>query len=116
PIVFSGETNTSPMMASPYPSFITVSNVGGVLVGATVTLTNYSDSSPQANEVLVVSPSLADTLLMSDIGSNQTKVAGLTLTFSNCIPPIYLPSGPGSPAITNGVYSPTPNTPITIFP
>ncbi|MGH8022195.1 MAG: beta strand repeat-containing protein, partial [Limisphaerales bacterium] len=116
-IVLAGETNFgSPMMASPYPSIITVTNVGGVLVGVTATLTNYSDTAPPADEVLLVSPAQLDTMLMAGVGSNQTAVTSLTLTFSNCIPPAYLPFGMGSPAITNGVYSPTTNGHLTIFP
>lgn len=116
-IVIAGETNTgSAMLASPYPSIITVTNVGGVIVGVTTTVTNFSDGSPPAVEMLLVSPSLSDTMLMAGAGSNQTAVTSLTLTFSNCVPPIYLPSGKGSPRMTNGVYNPTQDGGITPFP
>jgi uncharacterized delta-60 repeat protein len=120
-IIFYGETNNSiPMMASPYPSIITVTNVGGVLVGATVTLTNYSDTSPQANQVLVVAPNLSDTLLMANVGSAQVKATSVTLTFSNGAA-FYLPQTNSlAMPITNGVYNPTQYTNsvigITNFP
>ncbi|HEY1790904.1 MAG TPA: Calx-beta domain-containing protein [Verrucomicrobiae bacterium] len=116
-IVFSGTTNSSPMIASPYPSIITVSNVGGVLVGVTTTLTNYSCSSPQANEVLLVSPGLADSLLMAGIGDAQINARSVTLTFSNCVPQNFLPFDTSvSTPLTNGVYNPTQYGGITIFP
>jgi uncharacterized delta-60 repeat protein len=118
PIVFTGTTNSSPVIASPYPSIITVTNVGGVLVGATVTLTNYSDTAPPANEVMVVAPNLSDTLLMSGVGSSQQRATSVTLTFSNCVPANPLPySVYPAPAvtITNGVYNPT-QIGITFFP
>jgi hypothetical protein len=116
-ITIPGETVPGiPVIASPYPSIITVTNVGGVLIGVTTTITNFSDTSPQADELLLVSPAQLDAMLMAGVGSNQTAVTSLTLTFSNCVPPIYLPSGKGSPAITNGVYNPTQDGGITIFP
>jgi hypothetical protein len=116
-IVFSGTTNSAPMIASPYPSIITVSNVGGVLVGVTTTLTNYSCSSPQANEVLLVSPGLSDTMLMAGIGDAQVNATSVTLTFSNCIPQNFLPFDTSIPTpITNGVYNPTQYGGITTFP
>jgi len=120
-IIFYGETNNSiPMLASPYPSIITVTNVGGVLVGATVTLTNYSDTSPQANQVLVVAPNLSDTLLMANVGNAQVKATSVTLTFSNGAA-FYLPQTNSlAMPITNGVYNPTQYTNsvigITNFP
>ena len=107
-IVILQSTNGSPQIASLYPSIITVSNVNGVLVGVTATLTNFSDTSPKAVSVLLVAPGQQDTLLMSDVGTNQVAAQGVTLTFSNCIPPFFLPSTNNTATpITNGVYSPT---------
>ncbi|HEV2320277.1 MAG TPA: Calx-beta domain-containing protein [Verrucomicrobiae bacterium] len=116
-ISIPGEISSVPMIASPYPSIITVTNVGGVLVGVTATITNFSDTSPQADELLLVSPSLADTLLMAGVGNAQVAASHVTLTFSNCVPPFYLPytTSTSSP-ITNGVYNATQYGGITIFP
>jgi hypothetical protein len=112
-IVITGESvEGDPVIAAPYPSIITVTNVGGVLVGVTTTLTNYSDQSPQAVQVLLVSPSLEDTLLMAGAGPKQFSATGVTLTFSNCVPANPVPST----TLTNGVYSPTQTGGITPFP
>ncbi len=114
-IVFSPAPASPPFytLASPYPSIITVSNVGGVLVGVTATITNYSDQSPPANEVLLVSPDELDTMLMAGVGSNQLSATHLTLTFSNGVPANSLPV---AAQLTNGVYNPTQNGTITTFP
>ena len=111
------------MIASPYPSIITVTNVGGVLVGATVTLTNFSSSSPQAVGVLVVSPAQQDTLLMQGVGSANAGQNHLILTFSdaglNFLPSVTYSNGVVIP-IPSGVYKPTQYTnalgPLPTFP
>jgi Calx-beta domain len=109
-------SSSGPQIASPYPSIITVSNVGGVLVGSTVTLTNFSETSPQAVDVLVVSPEQADTLLMAHVGSQNVGVKNVTLTFSNAVPPVYLPISTSTQPLTNGVYNPSQDGPYLNFP
>jgi hypothetical protein len=69
-------------IASPYPSFITVSNVGGDIIKATVTLTNINETSPGSVDVLVVSPAQADTLLMANAGG-QNNIKLVTLKFDD---------------------------------
>src|SRR5208283_2993509 len=51
-------------IASPYPSSISVRNVGGVLVKSVVTLTNLNHGYTKDIEALVVSPAGQDTLIM----------------------------------------------------
>jgi hypothetical protein len=114
--IYPAAANNQIAIASPYPSVITVSNVGGVLVGSTVTLTNFTASSPQAVGVLVVSPQEQDTLLMSGVGTANVGANKVTLTFSdaatNSLPSTTTLSTP----ITNGVYQPTQDGAIPNFP
>ena len=103
-------------IAAPYPSVITVSNVGGVLIGTSVTFTNFTHTSPQAVGALVVSPAQQDTLIMADVGTQNVGANHVTLTFSdtatNSLPSTTTVSTP----ITNGVYKPTQDGPLPNFP
>jgi len=104
------------MIATPYPSTINVSSLGGVITKATVTLTNLSHQSLNDVSVLVVSPDEQDTLLMQHVGTPGIPVNHLTLTFddsavTNLPGSSYLPI-----TITNGTYKPTFYPPATIFP
>ncbi len=84
--------NTS---ATPYPSTISVSGLGGQVTRATVTLTNLNHTWPSDVDVLLVSPPTADSasgrksLLMAKAGSSFT-VNNVSLTFddtaSNSLP------------------------------
>jgi uncharacterized delta-60 repeat protein len=89
----------------PYPSPITVSNLGGVLIKAVVTLTNMTHSAPSAVNVLLVSPGQKDTLLMSHVGGGQFggAVNGVTVTLDDAA----TNSLPSNGQITNGVYKPS---------
>ena len=102
--------------ASPYPSIINVSGVGGTLIKATVTLTNVNHTSPQDIDALVVSPGAQDTLLMSGAGG-QVVMKNVTVTFddaaTNALPPSSIIPQIG---ITNGTYQPTGYLPIPAFP
>jgi uncharacterized delta-60 repeat protein len=104
-----------PAIASPYPSTITVTNVGGVLVGASVTLTNFTATSPHALDVLVVSPAQQDTLIMANVGTANAGQNNLTLTFSdaalNYLPMVTETNSVVTP-IPSGSYKPTQYTPI----
>jgi uncharacterized delta-60 repeat protein len=99
-------------MATPYPSIINVSNMGGVIIKATVTLTNLSHQSLYDVDALLVSPAQRDTLLMSHVGTPGVWGTHLTLTFDDATNYPHLPS---SGAVTNGTYNPTQNG-GTIFP
>jgi hypothetical protein len=116
PITISAASATGvPTIASPYPSIITVSNVGGVLIGTTAVLTNATLSSPQAVGVLVVSPAQQDTLIMSGVGTPNVAANHVTLTFSDAATN-SLPSNTQTAPITNGVYKPTQDGTIPNFP
>jgi hypothetical protein len=97
-------------IASPYPSGIVVSNVGGVVVKSVVTLTNLYHGYTKDIEALVVSPAGADTLLMSHAGNGS--VSKITLTFDD--------AAPNSLSSTNGLVTgtnkPTAYPSTTIFP
>ena len=84
--------NTS---ATPYPSTISVSGLGGLVSRVTVTLTNFNHTWPSDVDVLLVSPPTPDSatgrkaMLMSKCGSSYTA-NNVTLTFddaaSNLLP------------------------------
>jgi hypothetical protein len=113
-----------PAIATPYPSIINVSNVGGVLISSTVTLTNFTATSPQALGVLVVSPGQQDTLLMANVGTADAGQYNLTLTFVdsalNYLPAVTATNINGTNyviPIPSGTYKPTQYNPIpTSFP
>jgi uncharacterized delta-60 repeat protein len=107
PIIINDDT-----IATPYPSIINVSNVGGVVIKATVTLTNLSHQSLWDVNALLVSPAQQDTLLMSHVGTPGYFATHLTLTFDDATNYPFLPS---SGAVTNGTYNPT-QYGETIFP
>jgi len=104
-------------IATPYPSIINVSGVGGVLVKATVTLTNLSHASPEDIDVLLVAPGQQDTLIMAHAGGQNT-INHVTLTFDdNTNYPFLPPSSYPQSTITNGTYRPTAySTNSLIFP
>jgi len=112
----ASSANFQAAIATPYPSMIVVSNVGGVLVGTSVTFTNFTHTSPNAVGALVMSPGQQDTLLMSGVGTPNVGANNVTITFSdaatNSLPPTTTVSTP----ITNGVYKPTQDAAIPNFP
>jgi len=100
---------------SPYPSAIAVSNLGGVLIKAVITLTNMTHSAPAAINALLVSPNQNDTLFMSHAGGGQFggAIHGVTLKFDDST---NHPSLPSDHQITNGVYNSTQYGGAPIFP
>jgi len=97
--------------ASPYPSGITISNVGGVVIKTTITLTNLTHGSASDINALLVAPNQADTLIMSHAGG-PLAVNGVTLQFDDAA----TNSLPVNSQITNGVYKPTGYLPAPNFP
>lgn len=87
-IVINDNPLAPPTTATPYPSTINVSGLGGQVTKATVTLTNFNHSWPSDVDVLLVSPPTLDaptgrkSLLMSKAGSSFT-VNNVTLTFDD---------------------------------
>jgi len=99
-------------IASPYPSSINVSNVGGVVVKATATLTNLSHGSVYDIDALLVAPNAQDTLLMAHVGTIGISASHITLTFDDWAASSLTNSG----AITSGTYKPTAYPPLPLFP
>jgi uncharacterized delta-60 repeat protein len=97
-------------IASPYPSGIVVTNVGGVVIKSVVTLTNLYHGYTKDIQALVASPAGQDTLLMGHAGNGS--VAKITLTFDD--------AATNSLSSTNGLVTgtnqPTAYPPTTIFP
>jgi len=89
-------------MASPYPSAINVSGLSGTITRVTVTLSNFTHTAPHDVNVLLVSPSGGETLLMANNGGNH-QVSNLTLTFDDnagsCLP--------SSSQLTSGTFRPS---------
>ncbi|HXJ74116.1 MAG TPA: Calx-beta domain-containing protein, partial [Candidatus Dormibacteraeota bacterium] len=98
-------------MATPYPSTIAVSNLAGTIVKTVVTLSNLSHTYPQDVNVLLVSPSAQDTLLMSHAGGS-TNVAKITLTFDDAA----TNSLPSVNVLTTGTNKPTSYFSTPVFP
>ena len=97
--------------ASPYPSIINVTGVGGDLIKATVTLNKLTHSNPRDVSALVVSPSGTNTLLMSHVGGDGYSATNLVLTFDDAAASL-----PFAGAITNGTYKPTSTNQPNAFP
>jgi Calx-beta domain len=106
PIIINDDT-----IASPYPSDIIVSNVGGMLIKATVTVTNLNHTWPSDIDMLLVSPAAQDTLLMGHAGASYT-IRNVTLTFDDAA----TNSLPLTNMITSGTNKPTAYLPVPNFP
>jgi subtilisin-like proprotein convertase family protein len=101
-------TNSDPISipssgaSTPYPSTINVSGLSGSINSLTVTLTNLSHTWPDDIDVLLVGPTGAKALLMSDVGGSS-GINNVTLTFE----PTAVAFLPYSGSITSGSYKPT---------
>ena len=94
----------------PYPSTIAVSGVTGLVGKVTATLSNFNHTYPHDVSVLLVSPTGANTLLMSHV-SDQGFVTGANLTFDDsAATPL-----PASGSIASGVWLPTAYSPAPVF-
>jgi hypothetical protein len=99
-------------IATPYPSSINVSNLGGEVVKATVTLTNLSHGSVYDIDALLLAPNAQDTLLMAHVGTIGISASHITLTFDDAAANSLTNSG----AITSGTNKPTAYPPLPLFP
>jgi len=97
-------------IASPYPSSIVVTNLGGVVVKSVVTLTNLYHGWTPDIEALVVSPAGPDTLLMANEGNG--KVTKITLTFDDAA----TNSLSNTNVLVTGTYKPSRTNSVTTFP
>ncbi len=98
--------------ASPYPSVISVSGVGGSLIKATVTLNKFSHTDPHDVSALVVAPAGTNTLIMAHAGQNGYGATNLVIIFDNAATNKL----PSTGYITNGTYKPTQIAPPYSFP
>jgi len=88
--------------ATPYPSAINVSGLGGTVSNVTVTLRNLTHTWPADVDVLLVGPGGQKVLLMSDtVGGNALNSITLTLSDAAAV------GLPQSFAVASGSYKPT---------
>ncbi|PYS99489.1 MAG: hypothetical protein DMF63_11565 [Acidobacteria bacterium] len=88
--------------ANPYPSGAVVSGVSGWVTKATVTLEDFSHSSPADVDLLLVGPNGKRVVLMSDVGGSH-PVTNARLVFSDDA----ASNLPGVDPIISGTYKPT---------
>jgi len=98
----NGAPATTSGIASPYPSTINVSGVDRVIDNVSVTVNWLTHTYPQDLDILLVSPSGTNVLLMSDVGGGGPGVSGATLVFDDSGAPIPVSTNPGY-----GIYRPT---------
>ncbi|MCW9681149.1 proprotein convertase P-domain-containing protein, partial [Dolichospermum planctonicum UHCC 0167] len=84
--------------SNPYPSIINVSGTSGNLTKLTVTLTNLNHTYAGDIDVLLVSPTGANSILMSDVGGSS-DLSNVTLTFDA--------TATSEAGISSGTYRPT---------
>ncbi len=103
---FTGGGITTPTsgtlgVANPYPSTISVSGMAGTISQVTVTLFGLTHNCPDDLDIVLVGPTNANVLLMSDAGGCP-DVSGVNLTISDsAASPL-----PNSTMLTTGTYSP----------
>ncbi len=104
-------------IASPYPSTINISGLGGSLVKATITLTNLWHPSPKDIDALLVSPSQLDTLFMAHAGL-QYGLQNVTITFDDATNYVRLPQFAPITTTPNAIITnnPTAYPPVPPFP
>lgn len=89
--------------ASPYPSSIAVSGMSGLVTKVTVVFHNLTHTVANDIDALLVAPSGANLVVMSDVGNTTLATASnATLTFDDAAAGL-VPSG----AIPTGTYRPT---------
>lgn len=104
----------APRLVSPYPSNIAVALPAGTLVqSAIVTLNNFSHLFPDDIDVLLVGPTGANAIILSDVGGSDDAV-NVTLTLSGAAGS-GLPTG-SPPAIVSGTFLPTNFPGVDTFP
>jgi uncharacterized delta-60 repeat protein len=98
--------------ASPYPSTINVSGVGGSLIKVTVTFANLTHAWPADIDALLESPRQQSALLMANAGGGFA-VHNVTLTFDDATNYPFLTN---AAQIVSGTYRPTAYFPVATFP
>jgi uncharacterized repeat protein (TIGR01451 family) len=96
--------------ATPYPAVIVVSTTNGVIGQVTATLQGFTHSFPHDVNVLLVSPSGQQTVLMAHAGG-PSSVTNLVLTFDDASTNV-LSEAP----LVSGLYHPGQIPPLDFFP
>ena len=97
--------------ATPYSSDKRIAATPGTVTNVTVTLSNFSHTSPDDVDVMLMAPNGRHVTLMSDAGG-ANEAGGLNLTFDDAAP-----SGlPDSAALSSGTFKPTDFEPGDVFP
>ncbi|HEX5734650.1 MAG TPA: HYR domain-containing protein [Blastocatellia bacterium] len=96
---------------SPYPSSIGVSGLTGTISKVTVTLNNINHTFPDDIDVLLVGPTGANAIIMSDAGGG-TDANNVTLTFDDAA----ASSLSDTAALVSGTFKPTSHAPADTFP
>lgn len=101
-LITINDANGTPAAATPYPSVINVSGLGGSVSKAVVTLTNLAHTHPNDIDILLAGPASQSMILMSDAGGGNT-ITNVTVTFDDAA----AGSLPFSGAIVSGTNKPT---------
>ena len=98
-----------PGPSAPYGTAITVGGQG-VVSNISVTITNYSHTYPDDVDILLVGPTGATCVLMSDCGGDNAIPSPINMTFDDSGPSI--PDNPPTDPLATGTYRPTRGTPV----
>ncbi|HEX8368852.1 MAG TPA: proprotein convertase P-domain-containing protein, partial [Pyrinomonadaceae bacterium] len=88
--------------AEPYPSNLAITGQQGSVTKVTVTLNNFSHTSPDDADLMLVAPNGRRIILMSDVGGN-TEVGGLNLTLDDAA----AGNLPDNEPLASGTFKPT---------
>jgi subtilisin family serine protease/subtilisin-like proprotein convertase family protein len=97
--------------ATPYPSAINVSGMSGTISKVTVTLRNMTHEWARDVDILLVSPTGQNVILMSDVGGGYA-LNNVTLTVSDDASATF----PAPGQILSGTYQPRDYEPGDVFP
>jgi subtilisin-like proprotein convertase family protein len=87
---------------NPYPANISVSGLMGNVTNVTVTLSNLNHTFPDDFDMLLVGPTGANLILMSDVGGSD-DVVNRTITFDDAA----ANSAPDATTLNTGTFKPT---------
>ncbi len=91
-----------PTIATPYPSTITVIGLEGPITKVVAQFNSYSHAVPDDVDVLLVGPTGATAIVMSDVGGSSA-VAGINLTLDDGAASPLADAGP----LASGTFQPT---------
>ena len=97
-----GITINDATVASPYPSRIFVTGLGGTITKVTVSLNGLTTSAPDHFDLLLVGPGGQKFLFMGDAGGTNA-ISGVNLTLDDAA----VSALPDSTALTSGTFRPT---------